>query len=105
MMMVVLLMQQELKQQETATKCYFPRSRSSILRRRIGRSLIVEGTEGDATLLFYELGGHSVKSCYTKALLHWQKTWTVQENHPSIGAGVHKEISTQPYTFQVFLRL
>ena len=34
-----------------------------------------------------------------KTLLHWQKLGQFRKNHPSIGAGIHKEISAQPYTF------
>jgi alpha-amylase len=34
-----------------------------------------------------------------EALLHWQKLGQFRKNHPSIGAGVHQEITAQPYTF------
>ena len=31
--------------------------------------------------------------------MHWQKLGQFRKNHPSIGAGIHKQISAQPYTF------
>jgi alpha-amylase len=34
-----------------------------------------------------------------KTLLHWQKLGQFRKNHPSVGAGIHQQISTQPYTF------
>ena len=34
-----------------------------------------------------------------KSLLHWQKLGQFRKNHPSVGAGIHQQISTQPYTF------
>ncbi|NDP22748.1 MAG: alpha-amylase, partial [Paludibacter sp.] len=34
-----------------------------------------------------------------KTLTHWRKLGTFRKNHPAIGAGIHKEISAQPYTF------
>jgi alpha-amylase len=34
-----------------------------------------------------------------KTLFHWRKLGQFRRNHPSVGAGIHKEISAQPYTF------
>jgi alpha-amylase len=34
-----------------------------------------------------------------KVLLHWQKLGNFRRNHPSIGAGIHQEISASPYVF------
>ena len=34
-----------------------------------------------------------------KTLSHWQKLGQFRRNHPSVGAGIHKQISAQPYTF------
>jgi alpha-amylase len=34
-----------------------------------------------------------------KTLLHWQKLGQFRKNHPSVGAGIHQQISAQPYTF------
>ena len=35
-----------------------------------------------------------------QGLLHWQKLGQFRNDHPSIGAGIHKMISQEPYTFQ-----
>jgi alpha-amylase len=33
------------------------------------------------------------------------KIRSIQKNHPSVGAGIHQQISTQPYTFpELFLK-
>jgi alpha-amylase len=37
------------------------------------RSLVIEGTQGDATYDLYELGGHKINPETQKTLLHWQK--------------------------------
>ena len=64
------------------------------------RSLVIEGTEGDATLRSF-MNWEEIKSNSEtqKTLLHWQKLGQFRRNHPSIGAGIHKKISDQPYTF------
>ncbi len=65
------------------------------------RSLIIEGTIGDATLRSNMNWNEIENSEETKAILtHWQKLGTYRSNHPSVGAGVHKMISEQPYVFQ-----
>jgi alpha-amylase len=65
-----------------------------------GRSLIIEGTKGDATLRSF-MNWEAIKSNpeTQKTLLHWQKLGQFRKNHPSVGAGIHKQISAQPYTF------
>lgn len=65
-----------------------------------GRSLAIEGTQGDATLRSF-MNWDAIKSDTEtqKTLLHWQKLGQFRKNHPSVGAGIHKEISAQPYTF------
>jgi alpha-amylase len=64
------------------------------------RSLVVEGTQGDATLRSFMNWGAIKKNPETKKTLsHWRKLGQFRKNHPAIGAGIHKEISTQPYTF------
>lgn len=69
------------------------------------RSLIIEGTEGDATLRSFmnweELenntsrGGHQIKDVLT----HWQKLGKFRAAHPSVGAGRHQMRSSDPYVF------
>jgi len=63
------------------------------------RSLIIEGTEGDATLRS-NMNWESLETAETKALLkHWQKLGAFRKKHPAIGAGTHKMISETPYLF------
>ncbi|SEK41878.1 alpha-amylase [Aquimarina amphilecti] len=64
-----------------------------------GRSLIIEGTEGDATLRS-NMNWDDLETDDTKSLLlHWQKLGKFRKNHPSIGAGKHKMIQETPYIF------
>jgi alpha-amylase len=65
-----------------------------------GRSLVVEGTEGDATLRSF-MNWNDVKSNpeTQKILLHWQKLGQFRKHHPAVGAGIHNKISNQPYVF------
>jgi alpha-amylase len=65
-----------------------------------GRSLVVDGTQGDATLRS-PMNWDDVKSNpeTQKILAHWQKLGQFRKNHPSVGAGIHKEISASPYVF------
>jgi len=62
------------------------------------RSLVVEGTQGDATLRSL-MNWNDVKTNTEtqKVLLHWQKLGQFRKNHPSVGAGVNTEISSKPY--------
>ncbi|MBF4514954.1 alpha-amylase [Flavobacterium sp. ANB] len=65
-----------------------------------GRSLIIEGTEGDATLRsFMNWDDIQNNSETKKILLHWQKLGQFRRNHPAIGAGKHVMISEKPYIF------
>jgi alpha-amylase len=64
------------------------------------RSLVVEGTQGDATLRsFMNWKEIKVNPEVKKTLAHWRKLGKFRKNHPAVGAGVHQEISIQPYTF------
>ena len=65
----------------------------------IARPLIIEGTEGDATLRS-KMDWESINEQErNKLLLHWQKLGRFRKNHPAIGAGKHKMITQSPYTF------
>lgn len=74
------------------------------------RSLVIEGTNGDATLRSFmnwdeiladtTRGGHKV----VDVLDHWQKLGRFRNNHPSIGAGRHSMISESPYIFKRVLK-
>jgi alpha-amylase len=62
------------------------------------RSLVVEGTQGDATLRSF-MNWKTIKTDVNtqKVLLHWQKLGQFRKNHPAVGAGVNVEISAKPY--------
>ncbi|WP_310377483.1 alpha-amylase family glycosyl hydrolase [Flavobacterium sp.] len=71
-----------------------------------GRSLVIDGTQGDATLRS-NMNWDELKSNpeIQKTLLHWQKLGQFRRNHTSIGAGIHKQISAKPYVFsRVFIK-
>ena len=64
------------------------------------RSLIIEGTEGDATLRSFMNWEELDSLPKTKEILsHWQKLGTFRNDHPAIGAGIHKRITKTPYVF------
>jgi len=64
------------------------------------RSLVIEDTQGDATLRSFmnwdELKADKEKQ---RVLEHWQKLGQFRKNHPCIGAGVHRQITAAPYVF------
>ncbi|MFY0630358.1 MAG: alpha-amylase [Flavobacteriaceae bacterium] len=64
------------------------------------RSLVIEGTVGDATLRSFMNWESIENDVNTQDVLnHWQKLGQFRTNHPSIGAGVHSWISDAPYSF------
>ncbi|WP_299114462.1 alpha-amylase family glycosyl hydrolase [uncultured Winogradskyella sp.] len=64
------------------------------------RSLVVPGTEGDATLRSFMNWDSITKRKRTKQVLaHWQKLGQFRAKHPAIGAGVHQMITKSPYVF------
>ncbi|WP_117879450.1 alpha-amylase family glycosyl hydrolase [Aureibaculum luteum] len=64
------------------------------------RDLIIEGTQGDATLRSFMNWDSINASAKTKGiLLHWQKMGKFRNLHPAVGAGRHKKISDTPYVF------
>lgn len=65
------------------------------------RSLIIEGTVGDATLRSNMNWDEIANNQQTKDVLtHWQKLGKFRKNHPAVGAGVHKMLSENPYVFE-----
>ena len=65
-----------------------------------GRSLVIEGTVGDATLRSFMNWDDIQNNPETqKILLHWQKLGQFRRNHPAVGAGIHQMISQKPYIF------
>ena len=64
------------------------------------RSLIIEGTIGDATLRSFMNWEKIQNDQKTQEILaHWQKLGQFRKNHPSIGAGNHKMLAETPYVF------
>ncbi len=65
------------------------------------RSLVIEGTVGDATLRSNMNWDAIVSDKKTQNILeHWQKLGKFRQNHPAIGAGVHTITSEAPYIFK-----
>ncbi|TAJ11649.1 alpha-amlyase [Marinilabiliaceae bacterium JC017] len=70
------------------------------------RELIIEGTQGDATLRSFmnwdemaqnvERNGYKVQDI----LAHWQKLGRFRQAHLSVGAGVHQMMTESPYVFK-----
>ncbi|MDI9356953.1 MAG: alpha-amylase family glycosyl hydrolase [Chitinophagaceae bacterium] len=71
-----------------------------------GRNLNATEAKGDAVLRSFmnwdELSQNADKHGNTtqEILQHWQKLGTFRKKHPSVGAGIHKQISKSPYIFQ-----
>jgi len=86
---------------ETATKLLLSPGTSQIYYGdESGRSLVIKGTQGDATLRSVMNWDDMEKDDKTKEVLaHWQKLGQFRVNHPAIGAGVHQMITKTPYTF------
>ncbi|AOW20317.1 alpha-amylase family glycosyl hydrolase [Urechidicola croceus] len=87
---------------ETATKLLLSPGTSQVYYGdESARSLVIEGTEGDATLRSFMNWNEIQNDDNTKTVLaHWQKLGQFRSQHPAIGAGVHKMISAEPYVFQ-----
>ncbi len=64
------------------------------------RNLIIEGTNGDATLRSFMNWEDQENSPETKAILkHWQRLGQFRANHPAVGAGKHTKLQDTPYIF------
>ena len=57
------------------------------------RSLVIDGTEGDATLRSFMNWDELENEKQTSVLSHWQKLGQFRARHTSVGAGIHNEIS------------
>lgn len=65
----------------------------------IARPMIVEETFGDASMRAF-MNWQDLGSSVTKRLLsHWQKLGKFRQQFKSVGAGVHQQLATKPYTF------
>jgi alpha-amylase len=66
----------------------------------VARPLIIDGTQGDATLRSAMDWSDIESNAKTKEILsHWQKLGQFRANHPAVGAGVHEMLSQEPYLF------
>lgn len=64
------------------------------------RSLIIPGTEGDATLRSVMNWDSIAKRPRTREVItHWKKLGQFRAKHPAVGAGVHQMITQSPYYF------
>ena len=92
---------ERLRNEETAIKLLLsPGTAQIYYGDETGRTLIVEGTTGDATLRS-KMNWEDIeqKDDTKKLLAHWQKLGKFRRDHPSVGAGQHKMISEGPYVF------
>ena len=90
------------KPYETATKLLLsPGTAQIYYGDESARGLIIEGTQGDATLRSFMNWDDIRTDPETKNVLnHWQKLGKFRSRHPAIGAGRHEMISEAPYVFQ-----
>ncbi|GAA4277462.1 alpha-amylase family glycosyl hydrolase [Aquimarina mytili] len=88
------------KQYESATKLLLTPGISQIYYGdETARPLIIEDTQGDATLRSNMNWDVVENDTIKTSLLHWQKLGTFRKHHPSVGAGKHQQISKSPYVF------
>ena len=81
---------------ETATKLLLSPGASQVYYGdEIARSLVIEGTVGDATLR----SPIDWSNLNNEVLAHWQKLGQFRNNHPAVGAGEHRAIANVPYVF------
>lgn len=89
------------KPYETATKLLLcPGTSQLYYGDESARSLVIDGTVGDATLRSNMNWEVIQNNSDTQAILeHWQKLGRFRANHPAIGAGIHQMITQEPYMF------
>ena len=80
---------------ETATRLLLTPGASQVYYGdELARTLIVEDTQGDATLRSFMNWSDIQNNEKTQSILaHWQKLGTFRSNHPAVGAGAHQMIS------------
>ncbi len=94
------------KPYETATKLLLSPGASQVYYGdESARSLAIEGTEGDATLRSFMNWDAVDHDDNTAAIIsHWQKLGQFRRNHPAVGAGSNKTLSSTPYIFSRSLK-
>ncbi len=89
------------KGHETATKLLLsPGAAQIYYGDETARPLIIEGTNGDATLRSFMNWGDLDKESHQALLAHWQKLGQFRKNHLAIGAGQHEQLQESPYLFK-----
>ena len=64
------------------------------------RSLVIDSTQGDATLRSFMNWEELDSLPRTKEILeHWRKVGQFRNHHPAIGAGKHARLGKEPYVF------
>lgn len=93
---------QRTKPFESATKLLLSPGTSQVYYGdEFARTLIVDGTIGDATLRsIMDWTHYSINEKEQIILEHWQALGKFRRDHPAIGAGVHEMISESPYVFK-----
>lgn len=86
---------------ETATKLLLSPGTSQVYYGdESARPLIIEDTEGDATLRSFMNWDAIYNDATTQEIMtHWQKLGQFRAKHPAVGAGIHQMITKSPYTF------
>jgi len=86
------------KTYETATKLLLSPGASQVYYGdELARSLVIEGTVGDATLRSNMNWDAATQN--NEVLNHWQKLGQFRSTHPSVGAGKHQMITKEPFVF------
>jgi len=92
---------------ETATKLLLcPGGAQIYYGDETNRSLIIPGTQGDATLRSFmnwdELAANAERNGFKTqdVLAHWQRLGQFRKAHPAVGAGRHTMLTASPYTFK-----
>jgi len=69
------------------------------------RPLVIEGTNGDATLRSFMNWEDFEQDANKDLLAHWQKLGQFRKKHLSIGAGKHQQLQAAPYLFKRTLQM
>jgi alpha-amylase len=92
---------------ETATKLMLaPGAAQIYYGDETARLLKIDGAVGDATLRSFmnwdDLANNAVRPGYKVGDLHfhWTRLGLFRKAHPAVGAGVHTQMQTSPYTFK-----
>ena len=94
------------KSKETATKLLLsPGGAQIYYGDETARPLVIEGTNGDATLRSFMNWEDLEKESYQDLLAHWQKLGQFRKNHLAIGAGEHQQLQATPYLFKRTLQV